>query len=308
MHENYLFKLSMIPFNYHHLFYFYTIAKTGSITKACDTLRLAQPTLSAQLKQFENYLKVKLFEREKKKLILTEEGRQILFYATEIFDVGREMMDRIDDHSHKGRIRIQLGVSHFVPRAVVDALLKFLFKISPEVHVSVNEDKINTLMEALESHQQDIVLSDILLPGCIEKEIEHHFVAKIPISFCASPSSAKKFKNLPKDLNGAPIILPTVQNPSYQAIQDYFITHKIKPKIIGEIQDVELVRRLVLSGIGIAPINQFTITQAPSRESLVILNTKTKSTIFENIYLLTKIRKRRHPLLPKIIDQFSISI
>ncbi|HOY10532.1 MAG TPA: LysR family transcriptional regulator [Candidatus Omnitrophota bacterium] len=298
----------MIPFNYHHLFYFYTIAKTGSITKACETLRLAQPTLSAQLKQFENYLKVKLFEREKKKLILTEEGRQILFYATEIFNVGREMMDRIDDHSHKGRIRIQLGVSHFVPRAAVDALLKFIFKIDPDVHVSVYENTINHLMEALESHQQDIVLSDTILPGHIEKDIEHHFVAKIPISFCAHPSIAKKYKNIPKDLNGAPIILPTIQSQAYQSIQDYFITHKIKPRIIGEIQDVELIRRLVLSGIGIAPINQFTVTQAPAKEPIVILNPRAKPTIFESIYLLTKVRKKKHPLIPKIIDQFRISV
>jgi LysR family transcriptional activator of nhaA len=58
----------MIPFNYHHLYYFYTIAKLGSISKACEKLRLCQPTLSAQLKQFENYLKFKLFERENKKL------------------------------------------------------------------------------------------------------------------------------------------------------------------------------------------------------------------------------------------------
>lgn len=298
----------MIPFNYHHLFYFYTIAKTGSIIRACDILRLAQPTLSAQLKQFENYLKVKLFEREKRKLVLTEEGRQILFYATEIFDVGREMMDRIDDHSYKGRIKIQLGVSRFVPRAVVDELLRFLFKISPEVLVSVHEDKINHLMEALESHQQDIVLSDTILPGFIEKEIEHHLLIKIPVLFCARPSIAKKYKNLPKDLNGAPIILPTIQSQAYQAIQDYFITHKIKPKIVGEIQDVELVRRLVLSGIGIAPINRFTIAQAPAREPLAILNPRAKPTIFESIYLLTKIRKKKHPLVPKIIDQFRISI
>jgi len=298
----------MIPFNYHHLFYFYTIAKTGSITKACDTLRLAQPTLSAQLKQFEYYLKVKLFEREKKKLILTEEGRQIFFYATEIFDVGREMMDRIDDHSYKGRIKIQIGVSHSIPRAVVDALIKFLFKISPEVHVAVQEDKIDSLMEALESHQKDIVLSDTILPGCIEKEIEQHLLVKIPVVFCACPSIATKYKNLPKDLNGAPIILPDSQSQAYQAIQDYFITHKIKPKVIAEIQDVELVRRLVLAGIGIAPINQFTITQAPSKEPLVILNPKVKPAIFESIYLLTKIRKKKHPLVPKIIDQFRIAV
>jgi LysR family transcriptional activator of nhaA len=298
----------MIPFNYHHLFYFYTIAKTGSIAKACDTLHLAQPTLSAQLKQFEHYLKIKLFEREKKRLILTEEGRHILFYATEIFDVGREMMDRVDDHSHKGRLKIQIGVSPFVPRAVVDALLKFLFKIAPEVYVSVNEDQLSSLMEGLETHQKDIVLSDTLRPAYIEKEIEHHLLAKIPIFFCAHPSIAKKYKTLPKDLNGAPIILPTIQSQSYQAIQDYFITHKIKPKIIGEIQDVELVRRLVLSSIGIAPLNQFTATQAPSREPLTILSPQKKTTIFESIYLLTKVRKKQHPLVTKAIDQFRIAV
>lgn len=70
--------------NYHHLYYFFTIAKQGSITKACDVLHISQPALSAQLKQFEHVLKRQLFERHKKRLRLTEDGKMVLDYAQRI--------------------------------------------------------------------------------------------------------------------------------------------------------------------------------------------------------------------------------
>ena len=298
----------MIPFNYHHLYYFYTIAKMGSISKACEELRLAQPTLSSQLKQFESYLNLKLFERKGKKLVLTDEGRYIQSYAAEIFDTGRELMDGLGDISQKGRLKIQIGVSSFVPRAVVDALLRFLLKIEPGVYLSVQEDKTEVMIENLKTHLLDFVLTDTLLPSSAEGEIENHLVAKIPIVFCAHSSIARKYKRLPKDLEGAPVILPTTQSQVYQSVQEYFIAQKVKPKIVAEIQDVELVRRLVLTGIGVAPLNRFTITQAPSKEPLVILDKKSRHNIFDNIYLLIKKRKKNHPLIPKIIDQFKLPV
>ena len=86
----------MIPFNYHHLYYFYVIAKAGSISKACETLYLAQSTLSAQIKLFEKSLRKQLFERQKQRLILTEEGRVVLDYAESIFEIGQEMQDTLN--------------------------------------------------------------------------------------------------------------------------------------------------------------------------------------------------------------------
>jgi LysR family transcriptional activator of nhaA len=298
----------MIPFNYHHLFYFYTIAKAGSIAKACDALSLAQPTLSAQLKQFENYLKVKLFERENKKLLLTEEGRHVLFYATEIFATGDEMIDSLGDISQKGRIRIQIGISHHVPRSAVDALLKFIIAMEPGVYISLHEDDAESLSEGLKTHQFDIALSDSIEQVYAEEDIECRLIAKIPVVFCAHPSLAKRHKKIPGDLNGAPVILPTTQSQVYMAIQDYFIANKIKPRIIGEIQELEIIRRLVFSGVAIAPLNKFTVLQTPSKESLVVLNKAEKHTIFDKIYLLTRIRKKTHRLVPKIIEQFCITI
>ena len=83
--------------NYHHLFYFKTIAEEGSVSKAAEKLRLGQPTLSSQLIQFEDNLGVKLFDRSHKKLILTEQGNIALDYAKNIFRMGSEMYEVLHD-------------------------------------------------------------------------------------------------------------------------------------------------------------------------------------------------------------------
>ena len=297
----------MIPFNYHHLFYFYTIAKTGSISKACSELSLAQPTLSAQLKQFEQHLKVKLFLRENNKLILTEEGRNALFYATEIFDIGREMIGGgLKGQSVKGRLKIRIGVSSYIPRTIVDALLNFLIKIEPEVYISIHENSTDSLINGLKTHQLDAALSDTLTLSHTQEDIKHHLVTQIPIVFCANQTIAKKYKHIPEDLHDAPMILPTTHSQVYQAVLDYFILHNIRPKVVAEIQDVELVRRRVLSGIGIAPLNQLTATRAPSKTPLVILNKEEKPSIWEKVYILTKTRKKKHPMIQEILKKFQI--
>lgn len=298
----------MIPFNYHHLFYFYTIAKCGSISKACRELRLAQPTVSAQLKQFEQHLKIKLFLRENNKLTLTEEGRNILFYATEIFDIGREMVGGLDDKAIKGRLKIQIGVSSYIPRTIVVALLNFVFKIAPEVYISIHENSTAALLNGLRTHQLDAALSDTLTLSHDQEDIEHKLAAQIPVIFCASQALAQKYKNLPNDLEGAPMILPTTQSNVYQAVQDYFLSHNVRPKVVAEIQDVEIIRRLVLSDIGIAPLNKLTATLAPSKTPLVLLNQEDKPSIWEKVYILTKTRKKKHPLIPRILEEFRIKM
>ena len=81
--------------NYHHLLYFYTVAREGSVTKASEVLRLAQPTLSGQIRKLEESLDEKLFVREGRNLALTDVGRLVYRYADEIFSLGREMQDAL---------------------------------------------------------------------------------------------------------------------------------------------------------------------------------------------------------------------
>ncbi len=298
----------MIPFNYHHLYYFYTIARLGSVTKASEELRLGQPTLSTQLKQFESYLNLKLFERQgRRRLALTDEGRHILTYAKEIFETGQEMMDNLRDLSYKGRIRIQIGAPDSVPKTFLDMLLQFILKIAPKTHLTVQEDRSGNLIENLKTNVLDIVLTDAPA-GSLDEKIESTLVGKIPIVFCAHTELARKYRNIPKDLHGAPLILPTTHSQIHHALQEYFIEQKIRPDIVAEIQDVELARRLVLSKVGIAPLNLLTIKKAPSKEPLVVLGKPGTPKIYEKIYILVKKRIKPHPLVSNIVTDFKIVI
>ncbi len=297
----------MIPFNFHHLYYFFIIAREGSVSKAAKELRLGQPALSTQLKQFENYLNVKLFEREGKRLVLTEEGKHALYYAKEIFDLGQEFIDGFGDRSKVGRLRIQIGVLSGIPKAFVDALLKLILRLEPNVYIILQEEKIEKLVENLKTHLFDLVLTDVPFQTSAQEQIQNHLVGKIPIVFCASSELAKKYRKLPEDLRKAPIILPTSHSQIYHAVQEYFLQQEITPRVVAEIQDVETVRRLVLAGVGIAPLNEFTVKNAPASEKLTILFRKSKHPIYDSIYLITKKRRKPHLLTEKILQQFQLA-
>lgn len=294
----------MIPFNYHHLYYFYVIAQEGTIAKATQTLRLAQPTISAQLKQFENFLGVNLFIRENKKLVLTEEGHQVLSYAKTIFDIGQELKDRMVDLSYKGRLRFHVGITNFVPKTIVEVLLDHILKAEPQTFIQLEKENMHHLIQNLNDHLLDIVLTDTPFESSLGEGIQNKLIAKIPIVFCAHPSLAKKIKRFPQDLDRQPVFLPAAPRQIFYTLKEYFYENNIKPEIIGEIQDLETVRRLVLRGHGIAPINTLTIKAAPAQQKLSILNKPNLFPLYEKVYLITKNRKMPHPLIEKISKSF----
>ena len=297
----------MIPFNYHHLYYFYVIAQEGSIAKATEQLRLAQPTLSAQLKQFENFLNVKLFIRENRKLILTEEGHKVLSYAKLIFDIGQELRERMVDLTDKGRPRIHIGVSNFVPKTIIDLLLDFILKKQPDTFIQLKKDEITKLIQDLDDHIIDIVLTDTPFEKPLEREFQNKFIGKIPIVFCAHSKLAKRIKKFPKDLTGNPLILPAIPHQIAYRIKEFIYEHHLKPKIIGEIQDIETIRRLALRGYGIAAINELTVKEAPSDKKLVIIDQHSKHSIFEKIYIITKKRKHTLAIVDLVLNNFVFS-
>ncbi len=81
--------------NYHHLLYFWTVAKEGSVARATELLHLAQPTISAQIRSLEKSLGQKLFSKKGRNLVMTERGQAVFRYAEEIFSLGREMVQTL---------------------------------------------------------------------------------------------------------------------------------------------------------------------------------------------------------------------
>lgn len=292
----------MIPFNYHHLYYFYVIARQQSVSKAAAQLKISQPALSTQLRQLENFLNVRLFSREGKRLVLTEEGSGALAYAETIFNTGREFLDNIRDRGRAGSLKIQIGISDSIPKAFAEFFLKTLYRMEKGLHLTVYENSLEDMMADVKTHAIDLVLSDSPARVAAEEGIENHEIAKAPILFCAHRSIAGRYRNFPKDLDGAPVILPTAHSQIFHSVQQFFTDQGITPDVIAEIQDVELVCRLMLSKAGIAPLSEFMILNSAERKSIAVLDRNHRHVIWNHIYIITKKRRRMHPLVAKLLE------
>ncbi|KAF0123990.1 MAG: LysR family transcriptional regulator transcriptional activator of nhaA [Elusimicrobia bacterium] len=227
----------MIPINYHHLYYFYAIARAGSITKACAELLLAQPTLSTQLKQLEKALGRRLFDRKNQKLTLTEEGRLVLDYAESIFEMGKELQDAMRDRPLTGRVAIQVGILNATPRAFGHALLECLLRDPSLANITTHEENLPGLTSGLRQHQLDVALSDIPILGQDREELVNHFVCRIPVVLAAAPELAARCRKFPADLAGLPFIMPSQPSQIFRQVQDALAACSVTPRILAEVQD-----------------------------------------------------------------------
>lgn len=298
----------MIPFNFHHLYYFYVTASEGSFTKAAKKLRVSQPALSIQIKQFQQYWNMRLFSKDRRGIKLTEQGTLIFNYAKTIFDLGQELSDNLTSGALRGKLKLHLGVSVAVPRAVVQALLRHIYLTFPEIHLVLKQEKIEDMIDALTAHKLDLVMNDFAYETDLDDGLQNYLTATIPMVFCASRATASKFKNAPKDLDNAPLILPTAPDRTYHAVQNYIHINKIKPNIIAEVQDLEQARMLVAMGKGVGLLNSYAVKHSPEQKDLIVLHDKSKHKINDTIYLIRKERQIPHPVIDSILRNFKIKL
>ena len=109
--------------NYHHLYYFWLVAREGSIARAAEQLQLAHPTISKQLHQLESSFEDKLFERAGRNLVLTEFGQTIFRYAEEIFSVGRELQDAVQGRPVGRPLKFEVGIPDVISKMIAHQLL-----------------------------------------------------------------------------------------------------------------------------------------------------------------------------------------
>lgn len=298
----------MNPINHQHLYYFYTIAKAGSITRACETLYLAQSTLSAQLKLLETSLGHRLFERRSRRLFLTDTGRLVLDYAESIFEMSRELKDAMRDRPKTGRIAIQVGILNATPRAFGHALLECLIKSPSLAHFVVHEGGPDELLAGLEQHNLDIALSNLSLMNQARADLTNHLICKVPVVLAAAPGLVKRCRRIPEDLNGVPFILPASPSPIRQQVRDTLGAWGIKPAVLAEVQDIELAGRLAMAGHGVTPMNEYTLATNLPANGLKAIDTGGSPAAHEHLYLITRTRKWPNPLVAQLITDFRDSL
>lgn len=85
--------------NFKHLRYFWMVAKSGSIARASEQLHLTPQSISGQLSELEEALGVKLFRRAGRGLELTDTGQRLLGYAEQIFTLGDELLESLNENA-----------------------------------------------------------------------------------------------------------------------------------------------------------------------------------------------------------------
>lgn len=294
----------MIFLNYNHLYYFWVVAKEGGITKACKKLFLAQPTVSQQLKKLEKALGRKLFIREKRRLILTDDGRWALNYADAIFSLGERMINALENQTLEPGVELRLGVVNLVAKPVIEALVKDLKRTHPDLRLSIQEGAAARLLENLISYDLDIVISDVNYPIKLSAQLFHKKIGESPVIFAASPELAKKFRRFPKDLPGIPLLVPAEPSATRRDIDDYL--HRLKVpsiNITGEAQDAALLRLLALGGVGVVPLSLLAIKNDLKSGRLKALNHQPTG-ITESYWLITRKKAEAHPVVDALMENY----
>ncbi len=289
--------------NYHHLFYFKTIAEEGSVSKAAEKLRLGQPTLSAQLKQFEEVLGIQLFERQHKKLILTEQGKVALDYAKNIFKMGSEMYEVLHDRIKPLKPSLHIGALDSVPKQVILQLVQSALKLSP-CQITLSEGKSDELLRELSAHRIDIIVSNFLPIGSDAKGLNPKSIAKRNVAFYGAPKYKKLRKGFPNSISGEPLILPTYDSKLRYDLDHWAKLNELEMDIIIESQDIGVKKLMAVSELGIIPTASHNVTKQVLSAQLVEIG-KLQG-IYEELFLISTKRKIPNPVAIKLFNSFSI--
>jgi LysR family transcriptional activator of nhaA len=286
--------------NYHHLLYFWLSAREGSVTAAAKKLRLAQPTVSEQIRQLEESIGRPLFERKGRGLALTETGRTVLDYAEEIFGLGRELLDVLEGGRPERRRKLVIGLTDALPKLVVHRLLAPALCLPEPLQLVCREERIERLLAELSIHAIDMVLSDSPLTDSTARAF-NHLLGESTVSFFAGPKLARRLKGrFPRSLDAAPMLVPTAGSPLRVALESWWRASGIEPLIVGEFDDPALASAFGNAGAGVftAP----TAIEDEVKKQFGVSVVGRIDAIRERYYVISTERRIRHPGVAAVVS------
>jgi LysR family transcriptional regulator, transcriptional activator of nhaA len=287
--------------NYHHLYYFWLVAREGSIARAAEQLQLAHPTISKQLRQLEASFEDKLFDRVGRNLVLTEFGHKVFRYAEEIFAVGRELQDAVQGRPIGRSLKFEIGIPDVIPKLIAHRLLSPAFQMDEAVHVICREGKHEDLLAELAVHRLDMVFSDARVTPTASVRAFNHLLGECGVSFFATTELASKYRReFPASLDGASLLLPTEKTAVRRDLEQWFYTEDIRPAIVGEFDDTALMKVFGQDGVGLFPAPTV-IEQEVCRQYNVRVVGRIEE-VRERYYAISVERRLRHPAVVAISE------
>lgn len=287
--------------NFHHLHYFWVVAKEGSVTRAAERLDVAIQTISTQLSLLEQSIGKALFAQQGRRLVLTETGRIALTYADQIFLLGEQLQDALATSDLQHTMRLTVGISDSLPKLIASRLLEAALRLPHPVKLICFEDNFESLLADLSLHKLDVVLTDRPVPSGTNLRVFSHMLGESEITLFGIPKLAKKYRaQFPASLNGAPLLLPTRNNAIRGRIEQWLESNNLRPNIVGEFDDNALLNTFGRSGLGLFPAPSALTLDVEQQFGAVPVGEM--SQVKEQFYAISNERKIKHPAIDAILS------
>lgn len=287
--------------NFRHLYYFWVVAKEGSITRAAERLDVAVQTISAQLALLEQSVGKALFAPQGRRLVLTEAGRVALNYADQIFLLGEQLQDTLANSDIDHTMRLTVGISDSLPKMIASRLLNAALQLPQRVKLVCYEDNFESLLGDLSVHKLDVVLTDRPVPSGTTLKVFSHLLGESDVMLFGIPALAEQYRaRFPASLKGAPLLLPTRNNAIRGRIDHWFDVHELRPDVVGEFDDNALLNTFGQRGLGLFPAPSVLTDDVSKQFGAVPVGEL--SEVHEQFFAISNERKIKHPAIDAILS------
>lgn len=287
--------------NYHHLLYFWTVARAGTIAKAAQELRLGASAVSTQVKQLERDVGQPLFERDGRRLSPTPMGRTVLRYADEIFRTGNELKAAIATGSPSEPLLFRAGVVDAVPKSIAARLLRPALAAAPRVRLLCREGERRPLLGALALHELDVVISDGPADEAGSLKVFNHMLGASGLSFLAPKSLARGRGRFPQCLQGLPMLAPWHDSSTRRVLDQWLARKGIRPVIVAEFEDSALQDSFGVRGLGVFPAPTAIEAELKRQYGLRVLGRTEEVEVA--FYAVSADRRLRHPAVAALVER-----
>lgn len=265
-------------------------------------LRLAHPTISAQIHILEDTLGEKLFIRRGRNLVMTDAGRVAFRYADQIYSLGEEFLSVIKGQKAGRPVRLVVGVSDALAKSIVHMMLSPAFGLEDELILVCRMDRsVDALIEDLGSHKLDLVLADAPAGSGAPARVFSHLLGECGTSFFAAPQLATACRRgFPRSIDRAPFVLAAADSAFRRLFNEWFDSHGIKPKVVGELDDAALAKILSEQGVGIIAVPDVVEADVKKRYKLHIVGRA--PTLRQRFYAISAERKITNPAVVAICE------
>ncbi|MCX2901416.1 MULTISPECIES: LysR family transcriptional regulator [Pseudomonas] len=228
--------------NFHHLHYFWAVAKEGNLTRAAQSLHVAQSALSTQIRSLEDQLGYALFIRSGRSLLLTEAGRLVLDYAESIFALGNELQMTLQGGQQANQ-QLRIGAVATLSRNFQENLLRpFLGR--NDVHITLESGSLGELLERLVLHKLDVVLTNTPVSSDAHRSWRCQLLDRQSVCLVGPPRDGQPPFDLRRDLQHVRLILPGRSSDIRSQFELYCDSHEVRATIFAEVDDMAMLRLL----------------------------------------------------------------